>query len=258
MNMVGGQDELVFDGGSLVIDSAGDLVAAFPVRRSTRGRRRSSRRSARAHAASSRSHLARASRRHRDRHPTYPMTPQLDRDRRDLRGPRAGARRLRAQERVREGRPGTVRRRRLGTRGDDRADALGAGQRSSASRCQASSRHRIRSTTPRLSPTTSASRCSQIPIKAVPRVSGGARRGLRRCRTGLAEENLQARIRGTLLMAISNRYGHLVIATGNKSEMACGYATLYGDMAGGFALIRGSFQDRGLCAVPLAKLDRRR
>jgi len=59
---------------------------------------------------------------------------------------------------------------------------------------------------------------------------------------GLAEENLQARIRGMLLMAISNRYGHLVIATGNKSEMACGYATLYGDMAGGFALLKDVFK----------------
>lgn len=59
---------------------------------------------------------------------------------------------------------------------------------------------------------------------------------------GLAEENLQARIRGTLLMTISNRYGHLVIATGNKSEMACGYATLYGDMAGGFALLKDVFK----------------
>lgn len=58
----------------------------------------------------------------------------------------------------------------------------------------------------------------------------------------LAEENLQARIRGNLLMAISNRYGHLVIATGNKSEMACGYATLYGDMAGGFALLKDVFK----------------
>jgi NAD+ synthase (glutamine-hydrolysing) len=59
---------------------------------------------------------------------------------------------------------------------------------------------------------------------------------------GVAEENLQARIRGNLLMAISNRYGHLVIATGNKSEMACGYATLYGDMAGGFALLKDVFK----------------
>ncbi len=55
---------------------------------------------------------------------------------------------------------------------------------------------------------------------------------------GLAEENIQARIRGNLLMAISNRYGHLVLATGNKSEMACGYSTLYGDMAGGFAVLK--------------------
>jgi NAD+ synthase (glutamine-hydrolysing) len=58
----------------------------------------------------------------------------------------------------------------------------------------------------------------------------------------VAEENLQARIRGNLLMAVSNRYGHLVVATGNKSEMACGYATLYGDMAGGFALLKDVFK----------------
>lgn len=59
---------------------------------------------------------------------------------------------------------------------------------------------------------------------------------------GLAEENLQARIRGALMMTISNRYGNLIIATGNKSENAVGYATLYGDMAGGFALIRDLFK----------------
>lgn len=52
------------------------------------------------------------------------------------------------------------------------------------------------------------------------------------------EENLQARIRGTLLMALSNKFGHLVLTTGNKSEMSVGYATLYGDMAGGFAVIK--------------------
>jgi NAD+ synthetase len=55
---------------------------------------------------------------------------------------------------------------------------------------------------------------------------------------GVAEENLQARIRGNLLMAMSNRFGSLVLATGNKSEYAVGYATLYGDMAGGFAPIK--------------------
>jgi NAD+ synthase (glutamine-hydrolysing) len=58
----------------------------------------------------------------------------------------------------------------------------------------------------------------------------------------LAEENLQARIRGTLLMALSNKLGWLVISTGNKSEMAVGYATLYGDMAGGFALLKDVFK----------------
>jgi NAD+ synthase (glutamine-hydrolysing) len=55
---------------------------------------------------------------------------------------------------------------------------------------------------------------------------------------GLAEENLQARIRGNLLMSLSNKFGSIVLATGNKSEMAVGYSTLYGDLAGGFAPIK--------------------
>ena len=54
----------------------------------------------------------------------------------------------------------------------------------------------------------------------------------------LAAENIQARIRGNLMMALSNRHGWLVLTTGNKSEMSVGYATLYGDMAGGFAVIK--------------------
>lgn len=56
------------------------------------------------------------------------------------------------------------------------------------------------------------------------------------------DENLQARIRGMLLMALSNRTGRIVLTTGNKSEMAVGYATLYGDMAGGFAVIKDVFK----------------
>ncbi len=52
------------------------------------------------------------------------------------------------------------------------------------------------------------------------------------------EENIQARIRGTLLMALSNKFGSIVLTTGNKSEMAVGYATLYGDMAGGFGVLK--------------------
>ncbi|BCX13080.1 MAG: NAD+ synthase [Thermosynechococcus sp.] len=55
--------------------------------------------------------------------------------------------------------------------------------------------------------------------------------------SGVAEENIQARIRGTLLMAIANKFGHLLLSTGNKSELAVGYCTLYGDMSGGLAAI---------------------
>ncbi|MGA7229019.1 MAG: NAD+ synthase [Acidimicrobiia bacterium] len=59
---------------------------------------------------------------------------------------------------------------------------------------------------------------------------------------GVAEENLQARARGATLMAISNKHGPMVVATGNKSEMAAGYATLYGDMVGGYAVLKDVFK----------------
>ena len=58
----------------------------------------------------------------------------------------------------------------------------------------------------------------------------------------VAEENIQARIRGTVLMALSNKFGDMVVATGNKSEMAVGYATLYGDMAGGFSVLKDVYK----------------
>jgi NAD+ synthase (glutamine-hydrolysing) len=61
---------------------------------------------------------------------------------------------------------------------------------------------------------------------------------------GLAEENLQPRIRGALLMAVSNKFGALVLTTGNKSEMATGYCTLYGDMVGALAVIGDVFKTR--------------
>lgn len=60
--------------------------------------------------------------------------------------------------------------------------------------------------------------------------------------TGLAEENVQARVRGTTLMGLSNQAGHLVLATGNKSELACGYSTLYGDAVGGYAPIKDIYK----------------
>jgi NAD+ synthase (glutamine-hydrolysing) len=84
----------------------------------------------------------------------------------------------------------------------------------------------------------------------------------------LAEENVQARIRGNVIMALSNKFGWLVLATGNKSEMSVGYATLYGDMAGGFAVLKDVFkgwvyrlvrwrnEDEGRELVPSSVLER--
>jgi NAD+ synthase (glutamine-hydrolysing) len=84
----------------------------------------------------------------------------------------------------------------------------------------------------------------------------------------LTEENLQARVRGTLLMALSNKFGWLVIATGNKSELSVGYSTLYGDLAGGFALLkdvyktdvfalsRGLNERAGRELIPVSIIDR--
>ncbi len=72
--------------------------------------------------------------------------------------------------------------------------------------------------------------------------TGGAGDPLRGAEGALAAENIQARIRGNLVMALSNRYGWLVLTTGNKSEFSVGYTTLYGDMAGGFAVIKDVFK----------------
>ena len=73
--------------------------------------------------------------------------------------------------------------------------------------------------------------------------TGVARAVVRRAASPTStEENLQARIRGTLLMALSNKFGWLVIATGNKSELSVGYSTLYGDLAGGFALLKDVYK----------------
>ena len=83
---------------------------------------------------------------------------------------------------------------------------------------------------------------------------------------GVAEENLQARVRGAILMALSNKHGGMVVATGNKSEVAVGYATLYGDMAGGFSVLKDVFKtlvyelaawrNRTTEAIPQAIIDK--
>src|SRR5258706_16094882 len=58
----------------------------------------------------------------------------------------------------------------------------------------------------------------------------------------ITEENLQSRARGVTLMALSNKFGHMVLSTGNKSEMSVGYATLYGDMCGGYSLLKAVYK----------------
>lgn len=85
-------------------------------------------------------------------------------------------------------------------------------------------------------------------------------------RPGLAEENLQARARGLLLMAMSNKFGHLLLATGNKSELAVGYSTLYGDMCGGYSPLKdclkgmvyrlANWRNQRSPAIPQGVIDR--
>jgi NAD+ synthase (glutamine-hydrolysing) len=83
---------------------------------------------------------------------------------------------------------------------------------------------------------------------------------------GVAQENLQARVRGAILMALSNEFGWMVVASGNKSEMSVGYATLYGDMAGGFAVLKDVYKtlvyelarwrNRDTEVIPRASIDK--
>ena len=83
----------------------------------------------------------------------------------------------------------------------------------------------------------------EIPIDSVVEATGAAlAETFAGTERGVAEENIQARVRGLIVMALSNKFGWLPIATGNKSELSVGYATLYGDMAGGFALLKDVYK----------------
>jgi NAD+ synthase (glutamine-hydrolysing) len=83
----------------------------------------------------------------------------------------------------------------------------------------------------------------EIPIEPiVEAVTGALTPAFAGTDPGIAEENVQARLRGLLVMALSNKFGWLALATGNKSELSVGYATLYGDMAGGFALLKDVYK----------------
>jgi NAD+ synthase (glutamine-hydrolysing) len=86
-------------------------------------------------------------------------------------------------------------------------------------------------------------RCLEIPIEPIVEAIGAALTPVfGDSEPGIAEENVQARARGLLVMALSNKFGWLALATGNKSELSVGYATLYGDMAGGFALLKDVYK----------------
>ena len=107
----------------------------------------------------------------------------------------------------------------------------------------------------------------ELPIEAVFTASRETlAEAFRGTEPGLAEENLQARARALLLMALSNKFGHLVLSTGNKSELAVGYCTLYGDMAGGLAVISdvpkttvyelAHFMNRERTVIPASTIER--
>lgn len=215
-NMVGGQDELVFDGGSFVLNAAGELTQQLPAFESVL-------------------ELV-------EFNGLAPMkvqvTPNLS-----IEASVYSALRLGLQDYVRKNRfPGVV----LGLSGGvDSAltlavavDALGA-ERVQAVMMPSEF-------TADMSVNDAAEMASLLGIKYSEIPIGSLFENFRTALSGefknlpfdTAEENLQARIRGMLLMAISNKFGSIVVTTGNKSEMAVGYCTLYGDMAGGFALLK--------------------
>jgi NAD+ synthase (glutamine-hydrolysing) len=244
LNAVGGQDELVFDGGSMVVQRNGDLLARWPQFEEVLG------------VVDVPFAPATKAERERTRRVSLPLRPAQDRD---LEVPPSVAGELGLAEEIysalelalrdyvfKNGFDKII----VGLSGGiDSAltatiavDALGPDRvLTVAMPSQYSSTHSIQDAK-ELAAALSVE-LMEIPIEVAYRgyetildQTFGA------VETGLAEENLQARIRGNLLMFVSNRYGHLVVATGNKSEMACGYSTLYGDMAGGFALLKDVFK----------------
>ena len=238
VNLVGGQDELVFDGGSLVIDSAGDLIARLPQFEERIDLVDIPLGEARVTNAGAVDRISLELSEASGSVPEPPKTPELDQAEEVY-----GALVLALRDYTGKNGFGTVT---LGLSGgvDSTlvaticADALGSDNvLGVAMPSEFSSSHSL-DDAHQLADNLGI-RMITIPIKSTYHSFIGALSDtFGEVEPGLAEENLQARIRGTLLMAISNRYGNLVIATGNKSEGAVGYATLYGDMAGGFSLIR--------------------
>ena len=252
-NLVGGQDELVFDGHSVVIDHEGtvlarapqfaealtlctvDLQAAAtarlrdtrlrpPVRRSLPDVRHLGRH--RAHAARRRA-AARRRRRGAARAGGRGLRRAVPRAARLLREERLRARRARALRRDRLDARGADRRRCARA---DRVTAVVMPSRYSSEGTQSDARELAASL---------GIECFDLPIAPAMAVyEEMLAEPFAGREPDITEENLQARIRGNLLMALSNKFGWLVVTTGNKSENSVGYSTLYGDSAGGFAVIK--------------------
>ncbi|HSI97263.1 MAG TPA: NAD+ synthase [Gaiellaceae bacterium] len=255
-NLVGGQDELVFDGHSVVLDDAGEVIARAPGfeehvlvvdvepefaigRRLRDVRRRELDRSRESIPAVEvvelsplAEHAGQASA------SVVPFEPELEQMRRAL---TLGLRDYVAKNGFGEVVVGV-------SGGIDSAvtaalcaDALGAEHVHCVSMPSRFSSDETRSDAQHVAESLGCS-FQEVPIEAVVAAfrevlhesTGGVR--------GLADENLQARVRGTVLMALSNTHRWIVVSTGNKSELAVGYSTLYGDMVGGFALLKDVFK----------------
>lgn len=216
VNLVGGQDELIFDGGSFVLDAQGVMVARMP-------------QFAEGHAIVE----------FEDGRPLAEEVAAAE----SLEGQVYAALVLGVRDYIgKNGFPGAI----IGLSGGvDSALVL-------AIACDALGADRVRAVmmpsryTAEISTSDAADMARRVGVRydeiAIAPMMDAFRGALSREFEGLpedsTEENIQARIRGTLLMALSNKFGSLVLTTGNKSEMAVGYCTLYGDMAGGFAVIK--------------------
>ncbi len=238
VNLVGGQDELVFDGGSLVIDSAGELIARLPQFEERIDVIDIPLGDARVTHSDSVDRISLDLSQTTGSVPEPPRTAELDQAEEVYRALVLALRDYVGKngfKSVTMGLSGGVDSTLVATLC---ADALGPDNVLGVAMPSEFSTSHSLDDAHQLADNLGI-RIITIPIKSTYHSFVGAMSDtFGEAEPGIAEENLQARIRGTLLMAISNRYGNLVIATGNKSEGAVGYATLYGDMAGGFSLIR--------------------